>query len=406
MSFKRFLRQGAAVLVGLSAPLVMLGSASAASTVTWAGTSCTGGSPNCNWSTTNNWVGGVAPVNGDSVVFNNATFDSSVTNVPINNIANLSLASISFINAKVGSGANNINLGVAGTTVTTSISQSASTTNNDVIAGNLILGGDVTVTGNSNGLVFAGLTPLSSDKITLNGHTFTVVDDIGTDPTNRGYTIGSKITGTGTVTINAPTSAVFIDNDNDYSGTTNIIASSGKVSNLNDIFNTLFGTSTVNISTAGAVQFVIGGNVTISNPINIAGTTVTSNNITAIRFQAASSVTSPVTVTVPNITLAGNTGLSNDTNIVVDITGITANGHCIEYFDDTNTTNTPYTGGPAACLVVLPADAAAVAAAAPGTPDTGMALVSAHPVITAAVTLVTTGALLVVARRYATVTTK
>ncbi len=61
-------------------------------TVTWSGTAAIGTSPNDNWSDASNWVGGAAPVAGDTIIFPSGPTGAALTSN--NNIANTIFNSI------------------------------------------------------------------------------------------------------------------------------------------------------------------------------------------------------------------------------------------------------------------------------------------------------------------------
>lgn len=76
--------------LALSAGIIVRGGHVFAATKTWIGTTCTASS-DCNWSTTGNWQGGVAPTTGDDVVING---DTAVASNTTQDISSLSIASL------------------------------------------------------------------------------------------------------------------------------------------------------------------------------------------------------------------------------------------------------------------------------------------------------------------------
>jgi hypothetical protein len=77
MKFKRIASFGSALLLSLSSLMVLSAPHVFAAAITWNGTAGDG-----KLATAGNWVGGVAPVNGDSIVFpkNTGTIDVAITN--------------------------------------------------------------------------------------------------------------------------------------------------------------------------------------------------------------------------------------------------------------------------------------------------------------------------------------
>lgn len=355
MKLKRLVAYCSTLLLSMTSLLAFAQVAHAA-TVTW-----TGGGADGNWSTPGNWSGSTVPANGDDVVIDNA---ANFANGSTNNIPSLSLASLTFTNNVSGGGG--VSIDVDDLTITGPISQSISVTNtsND-IDGSLTLGGDVTVTSRTG--IDIGI---SGDTITLGGHTLLFTDSGGT--TAHNVSIRSVITGSGTVTFNGTASFYILSGNNTYSGTTNLTNCNLMIGG--DIDENAFGTSTINIGTGCGAEFNYSANTTISNPIVISGTTGGSP-VVSLRFLTTGS---GITFTVPNITLNGDTRFSNlDDQLTINLAGITANGHCVQYLGN-GTTNDGFTNGPAACLVDGDTDPDA---SAPGTPDTGSTLSKSNPMI-------------------------
>lgn len=363
----------------------------AAATKTWSNTDCSGGSPNCNWSDVNNWIGGVVPATGDDIVFDNSTLIPA--NSPTNDINGLTVNSLSFINA--GSGANTIVLGSGlfggDLTVTSAIFQASSATTANLIKGTLKLGGNVTVTGNGNNLTLGSSSAGQADDIIqLNNHTLNLVDVIVLGSTPK-VTINDVITGSGTVTYNGAHTQFVINGVNTYSGTTNVTASSSWIG-ADVAGQQPFGTSSIVVSSAAGIKFLYASNVTINNPIQLTGGTATSGLPISIYF--SDSIASAIVYTIPNITLNGNVRLSNDALVSVNLSGITTNSHCIEYLTAGVISNTPYTGGPSICVTPV------VTIKAPKAPNTGIGLVSVKPLgvilstLAAAIVLIVTVRLL------------
>ncbi|HUY85231.1 MAG TPA: hypothetical protein VMU97_01820 [Candidatus Dormibacteraeota bacterium] len=354
-------------------------------TFTWSGAGADG-----NWSTAGNWVGGTAPVSGDvgdTIIINNA---ATFTNGSTDNLATLSLASLQFEN----------NGGLAQTvtlanplTITGSITQAASTTTTeDIIRNNgtaqtITLGGDVAVTSSDGGLTIGFNT---ADNIALASHTLTFTNPSAT----ADVIIQDNITGSGSVVYNGD--QFSLDGTNTYSGTTTITA--GAVAN-NTSGNNAFGTSSISIASSGGLTFGYSSTTTISNPITIAGTT-NGSPTTSLTF---STLTSGVTINAPAITLNGDTRFDNNgilSGLTVNLAGITTNGFCIEYLGDNPDYSNPaangFTNAPTGCIV--PASTSSTTAA-PGAPNTGLALMAAHPLASLAATTTAALTILVIARR-------
>lgn len=361
----------------------------AAGTKTWSNTDCSSGA-NCNWSDINNWIGGVVPGAGDDIVFDNSTLVPA--NSPTNDINGLAVNSLSFINA--GSGANTIVLGSGlfggDLTVNTAISQATSATTADFIKGTLKLGGNVTVTGNGNNLTLGSSTAgVADDILQLNGHILNLADVVAPGTTPK-LTINDIITNTGTVTYNGAHTQFVINGINTYSGTTNVTASSTWVGG-DVVGQQPFGTSSITVSSTAKIRFNYATNVTISNLIQLTGGTATAGLPVAIYFSVSGA--SAITYTIPNITLLGNVRLSNDSLASINLTGITTNGHCIEYLTAGSLSNTPYTGGPAICVTPVTAPVSL-----PKAPNTGVALISVRPLGVIISTIAAAAVLLVTVR--------
>lgn len=175
---------------------------------------------------------------------------------------------------------------------------------------------------------------------------------------------------------------------NTYSGNTTVIASKTAIGSeeTGGGNNNVFGTSTITVETGGDIGFSFSSNETISNPIIIDGASDNTFNYNSLEF-SSDSAGSPVIITVPHITLNGNAKfVAEDANVVPNITGVTANGHCVEYdysYANGPSVTTPFTGGPVGCVVTTDTTATPTApanpVAAPKAPDTGFGLVAAHP---------------------------
>lgn len=347
-----------------------------AATITW-----TGGGTDGNWSTTANWSGGVIPASGDTVVIDNA---ATFTNGSDDDIANLNLAGLTFINDASG-GTLNVTMSQP-LTISGPITQDSTvTTTTDSIGtsgggGTLTLGSNVTVTSSGGGLTLGA----DGDTLDLGSNTLTFTDD-GTHGSI--VAVDANITGSGSVVFNGPVTDYQLWGTNTYSGTTHVIATDLPVDNANN--TNAFGTSAITIENGGSVSFTYAADTTISNPITVTGT-ASGSPVTSLNF---GSTVAGVTLTVPNVTLNGSTRFANDnaagTTLTVNLAGIQANGHCVEYLgygnDATNGPANGFTNGPTGCILQAPVGN--TQANTPKTPDTGFALAAAHPVETLALTV-------------------
>jgi hypothetical protein len=357
-----------ASVLAINAPHVF-----AATTDTWTGTDCP--AVNCNWSDANNWSAGV-PAAGYDLVFDN----NLITGVraPIDDIAGLSINSITFINNSATAPAPVfINSPL---TIVAAVSQAASvTTDTDILgsqsAGSTItLGGDVTVTSTAG----LRLGNSAGDTLALNGHTLSFVGGLA----GNIVAIQSIISGAGGVVYNAAKTEFSLNGTNTYSGTTHVIANDLPVSESSN--SNGFGTSAITVETGGSIGFERTASATVSNAITVNGAT-NGSPVTSLNF---GSLGNNVTLSFPAITLTGSTRFSNgnpqSSNLTINLAGITANGHCIEYLGYGNdVTNGPANGfinGPAGCKVTAAVSTTSGSIAVPKTPATGLAAITAKPV--------------------------
>lgn len=396
MRLKKLVDIGSAAVLSLSSMLIInLPTVHAAGTVTWTGTDCTAGSPDCTWSDTNNWSGGVVPGNGDDVVIDTSVNQGSAINT--NTISSLAINSLTFINNTPSNPNYTLDLG-SGLTINSAITQaSSSTTTIPVIEGNIALGGDVLVTGNYI-MDFTDTSPSTSAAINLNGFMLTF-SDTGNTTGAPIVSISIPITGSGGVVYNAPQTDFQMSGASNYNGTTDVIATALPVRlGASQTGVGIFGNSTVTIESGGSASFNSDSSATVNNAITVAGTT-SGSPITSLTFGCNLSCTG-VTISAPNITLNGDTRFSNtDAGVAVNLAGITANGHCVEYLEAAGASGT-FQNGPTACQVnTTGGGSSSDGGSAPGTPDTGLAAIIAHPVQTLLITSVMAIALLAIALR-------
>ena len=390
MNIKKLLVLSLLLAVGI----FLKGDSAFAATKTWVGTACTSSS-DCDWGTGSNWQGGSAPTNGDDIVFTASTSVDSVTNQDISSLTVNSITTAGYYDVNdSGSAVGNVGISVTnGNTLTLAGPVNHTLASSPptgyaaqeilYLTGNVTLSDDVTMTN-----VRLGVT-VDGDVITLGGHvlTYTIADTYSGDIIN----LTPKITGSGTFTVNMPiTTMLYINNSNDYSGTTNL-NSVDYVDSLNGL-TTGFGTSTINLGANARILFGGDGAITINNPINITPPAVTGTFLSnQLEFWGE---TTTANYTVPHISLLGNArmGVNNVGGVVhVNLAGITTNGHCIQYGDE-NRDVEYFTNGPAACVV-------AVGTQKPKVPDTGFGLLMNNPAVTIGGTFAAAGAIIAISRR-------
>lgn len=333
-----------------------------AATQTWTGTDC---ATDCNFSNTLNWQSGVVPVNGDDVIIN------SSAQVPTNDIANLSLASLTLNNNDLTLGAN---LVLTGSLVTAAGSGNAITA---TATGDLVLGGNVTVSSTGGSLL---LDRITAGTLTLGTNTLTIT----------GFTSPNEFTGTlpisGSGIVVYDSANIMIGATNSYSGTTTVTANGRPV--VVDSSSDPFGSSTVNIAAGGEIGFSGGhSNLVLGNPINIAAYDEFSGSV--LRFGLSSQTGS---YTLNSVVMNSNVSFSTfgSATPTVNLAGITTNGFCALYEGID-----AFSNGPEEC------ELDAVGVGAPAAPNTALRMVSSNPLVVAVLGLLTVAALALVARKVA-----
>jgi hypothetical protein len=287
------------------------------------------------------------PGTGDNLVFDT----SASANDPVNNMIGLSVGSISF------SGTGGAPLPVSGSalTLTGNITDESDQTGNS-IDNNVAISGTTTVTpGSGNLLTVSGIVSGAGSLILAGSGTLALED----------------VTLTGAVTVNGGTLEMRANSvaDATVSGVT--VASGATFA-------------------YDAFQFSSVTTYTLSTPINSAGGT--------LDFTTATGTGTTLNLT-GTITLTGDTNILTTTGTVVHVQGplhgpgfklATANSGAVLNESTDNTSATP-SGD------INPA--ATAPTATPGAPDTGFALVSAHPGVTLAITLAATTAIIFAARK-------
>lgn len=398
------LRQLFVTVVLALTPLVAVitpGTAHAAGggTFTWTGGDASSG----NWSVADNWAGDLAPQPndvGDTIIIDNS---QNFSHQSINDVSNLGIANLEFTN-NASSGTPTIELDNS-IAVTGAITQESSDTNtpdvitNDGAAITIAIGAPTTVTSTA-GITFG--QPGAVDTIALGGN-LTFTDDGGSSANITA--IYDNITGSGTVEYDGGATNYQLYGDNTYSGSTQVTATNLPITTSND---NAFGSasSPITVGTGGSISIDYDNTTTLSNPITIAGTT-SGSPVTSLDFETLGT---GVTISVPNITLNGETRFSNggtSSTLTVNLAGITSNGYCIQYLGyGGGTTDGPsngFTNGPTGCVISSGGSGSGSGStAAPKTPDTGLAAIEANPFVIAAATLLITGALVTISRRLST----
>ncbi len=333
------------------------GSSAFAATKTWTGADCDkSGVNDCSWSDINNWSDGAAPVDGDSLMFNVSVStggllaeDGTVFLQSQNDIAKLNIFDINV----VGSGELRIVVSPKLSakpelTLSGNIKAASTITYFAFSPGNIILNSDSSWTNVSDNNT-VGLD--AANTLNLNGHTLTI------EPyTNSPLTVnlGAKITGDGGVVYNGGSATtVFLNTANDYTGKTDVIT--GRHQTIADVTDTIFGTSDITVGSAGSLNlsateeptWVFSNRITIQ-PANVNAEMSFTNSQLYIWSAAEKQ-----TIKIPNITLQGNAMFNlNDLRggVKVDLTGIQANGHCVQYGSDNNQASS-FINGPAGCVI-------------------------------------------------------
>lgn len=372
MKSKKLLVFGFGFVISLAAFLFVSDGQAFAATKTW-----TAGGSDDYWSTSANWSPSGAPSNGDDLVFNLTSPNTG----GINDISGLSIKTIT------SSGTSN---GLFETEDPLTITESIVNTGTHKaieLGAVLTLGGNVTV----RGIGFNS----GAGSIALNGNTLTVLD---ASPVNDHmiFSLSVPVTGNGGITFNSPQTNIQFGAVNTYSGTTTVLANDGLLFSTGSGATPLnaFGTSSIIIGPDASISAdlsEVSSGATWSNPITIQQSSVGNNfwdfstNFNSLYFYGLNG-----TINVPNITLLGSTRFGASSPTIVNLAGITANGHCIEYGRD-NWSADRFQNGPAGCVVT---------AAGPATPDTGFEKLTSSPVAVMAVSTLTAGAAILLARRY------
>jgi hypothetical protein len=306
-----------------------------------------------NWNTAADCTSGTAqlPTNGDNVIFDITTLSSDTT---VNNdMVGLSLADITF----TGSSSNSLTISSNALTLTGNLT--------DDTGGFNAIDNDIAVTGTTT------VTLSNGSWLTLNG----------------------TISGSGSIIL-AATSPEELDLLGDVTMTGSITVNGGILLMIaqSSADATVSGVTVASGATFAYDAFGASGvtTYTLSTPINSAGGT--------LDFGTTGAGPNALNLT-GTITLTGDTDILTTAGTVVHVKGslhgptfklTTANSGQVLNESTDNTSATPAGD-------INPA-AVAAPAAAPGTPDTGFALVSANPIASLAVTVLAAGSILAISR--------
>lgn len=215
----------------------------------------------------------------------------------------------------------------------------------------------------------------------------------------------AKITGNGTLNLSDSTKSIHnrIAGDiNDYTGTTNI----NGISNLQLDYLNAFGKSAVNVKSSSLDWQLFLKNKpadvngkTIDNKFSLDG----AKDAAVLTFEGDDSYkAAKPTIKVPNITLLSNIGIDAH-YIVLDLTGINANGKCMQYWTENGinqSISSNFIGAPTECRVGLnygdtgktPAGGSSNKKAnLPGVPNTSVGAIVSNPITVIVVGVIVAG---------------
>lgn len=330
-----------------------------ASTPTFAATKTWSGAVDNTFNDAGNWTPAGIPVNGDDIIIVNNTGSTSSL---INDISNLNVNSITLSGPDPVTINHSVGLILSGVYSSTTGNSSPSS-----YTGTITLGSDSTISD----------VDTSGSTLALAGHAITFTTTGGVTTTNT-----PTISGAGTVNIDVTNAvSIFLPNGNSYSGTTNLI--SGQATTFATSSNSIFGSSTINVSPTATISLnADGATWTFNNPINITQAVVgQSGFLTAQLFVWTDD---NQTVNIPNITLNGNARFATDailrTGATINLAGISADSYCVQYGDEYNSDATYFINGPSACVI---GDDEPVV----GVPDTAAKFATSNPIVVAALGL-------------------
>jgi fibronectin-binding autotransporter adhesin len=380
MKVRRLFQLSSALVLSLGSLLVLsipAAFAAAPYTCTWTGAT------NDNFSTAGNWSGcnSAAPQPGDddNLVFSATSLSQDVT---LNNdITGLNLANITFSGTNSGNYSfiltgDAINLG-AGITDTSAVSGTVLPT----------IELDITLTASQTFSV-STTDDLSIDSVNIGSNSLILSNS------STGEILIGAISGSGQLSTDASQPNGFYEITEpspDFTGPTLVPAGDLGIGDPGAL-----GSGTVTVDDGATLTGIFESkNVTISNPLSIDGNGVNVGGIAgALNFyndcpsnlSNTSCVNDGIVTLSGPVTLTGNSTVGTDAT--ADFTGTVTGGFSL-------TIASGFTG----TITESPATASSPAAA-PNTPDTGLAAtVMANPLATAIVTLFTTAALIVIIRR-------
>ncbi len=317
--------------------LALSGGHAFAATVTWTGTA-----GDNKFSTGGNWQGGVAPTNGDTLVFPGDKGQSSVGIID-NDIDNLSVAGITFSGDTSNANCNSVRyytFNNAGSSTSDPLTISGSIDGTGLTGTcNLIVTfmTDVALSG-ATVAVDAGSkisTVAFQNALSLGATNLTLVNNIAIA---TGYNLYGTVTGSGSITANGNGYVHFTNGDK--SGFTgSLIANNGVLS----IDGPLQASSiAVNANASLNIQTSAQTNRTITTPINLTGagsSLYQAQDNTKVLFEGGSAdwtdpknpVYSKEQLTLSSVTLGSDVLISTNGTYqdILTITSLTANGHII-----------------------------------------------------------------------------
>lgn len=348
---KTFLKGFFATLL-LAAAFMLFGPSgkAAAATCTW-----TAGGSDDNFSTTSNWsgCGGLAPQNGDDLVF--PVTASSVA--PINDLSGRSFTSMTFN----GVSASTYTVTGNALTITSAITDNSSATSASTsILTDITLGGTVTISGTH---ASTGGDALGFNNIALSTNNLT----ISTIHAN----VAGALSGSGSLALTSGGTLLVTSASPSYTGSMTVASGSylagGVINSLGS------GAITVQSGGTASVGDSSSQSATFPNPITLAGTGLNSQGALIANIGTGG------TLTLANVTLSADASIGTGGNNVV-VQSLTRNGFVLSS-----------TGG--GTLTINESGSST-----PTAPDAGIGLLRSNPAIVLAITLLCTATLLALAK--------
>jgi len=291
-----------------------------------------GGGGDTKFSTAANWVGGVVPTNGDTIIF---TTGSSNTGLSVNNdIVGLNVAGIT------ATGVNGYTTTITGQDLTVSGNITHNNAGSLVLDLNLKLATNVTMTGN---VVFAG----TGKSINIQNHNLTVSNPVAV------CRAVNNVSGSGNISLSTPVADLsgynFVTANSGFTGQISAISGSLVVGNANAFVNS----TGIVVSGAGTLIVLSSADQTITTPITLSGSGSISaqNGGSSCTVKRANTNRNVVTTTLAGpLTLLSDFAYSGVDEMKV--TGaLTSNGHVFSARNGAGTittsdgavTSTPFT---------------------------------------------------------------